>query len=66
MEPLRKQPHLGAYDQPLAVEALDGEVVLTSQSGAVAVALTPDAALETARRLQRAAEQAGFEISALD
>ena len=58
MEPPVEQPHLGAYDETLAVEALDGEVVLTSQSGSVAVALTPDAALETARRLQTAVERA--------
>ena len=56
-----EQPHLGAYDEPLAVEALEGEVVLTSQSGSVAVALTPAAALETARRLKAAAEQARTE-----
>jgi hypothetical protein len=45
----------------LAVEALEGEVVLTSQSGAMAVALTPAAALETAKRLEYAAEKANSE-----
>jgi len=57
-----EQPHLGAYDEALAVEALEGEVVLTSQSGSVAVSLTPAAALETAHRLKAAAEQARAEL----
>lgn len=51
-----KEAHLKAYDFPLSVEAIDGEIVVTGQ--AVAVALTPTAALETARRLKAAAEAA--------
>lgn len=54
---------LGAYDQPLDVDVLEGEVVLRSAAGALSVALTPSAALETARRLERAAEQAGSQAS---
>lgn len=51
-------PQLGAYDEPLEVDALDGEVVLRSGAASAAVALTPTAARETARRLQQAADEA--------
>jgi hypothetical protein len=53
-----QSPGLGAYDDPLEVDALDGEVVLRSAAASVAVALTPTAAMETARRLEVAAGQA--------
>jgi hypothetical protein len=43
-----------AYDLPLRVEIFDGEVVLTSTQGATAVALTPEAAAQTGRRIQAA------------
>ena len=43
-----------AYDLPLRVEIFDGEVVLTSSQGATAVALTPEAAAQTGRRIQAA------------
>jgi hypothetical protein len=55
-------PQLGAYDEPLEVDALDGEVVLRSAAASVAVALTPTAAMETARRLEKAADQARAEV----
>ena len=47
---------LGAEDQPLDVVVLNGEVVMTGPR--VAIALQPDAALETARRLRQAADLA--------
>ena len=41
----------------MTVTAVDGEVVITGPD-AVAVSLTPDAAVESARRLESAATQA--------
>ena len=46
-----------AYSEPMTVTAVDGEVVITGPD-AVAVSLTPDAAVESARRLESAATQA--------
>ena len=47
-----------AYEQPLAVEVCDGEVVLRSEDGPFAVSLTANAAGLTARDLAAAAEHA--------
>ena len=47
-----------AYSKPMCAELIDGEVVLSAPSGAASVCLTPQAALETAERLKRAAELA--------
>jgi hypothetical protein len=46
---------LEPYDEPLNVDVMDGEVVMTSANrGAVAVSLTRAAARETAHRLNAA------------
>lgn len=47
---------LGAEEQPLKVDVLNGEVVMTGPR--VAIALNPSAATETARRLVAAADLA--------
>jgi hypothetical protein len=47
---------LGAEDQPLRVDVLNGEVVMTGPR--VAIALLPSAAMETAKRLSEAAQRA--------
>ncbi len=47
---------LNAEEQPLSVDVLDGEVVMTGPR--VAIALQPSAAIETARRLVAAANLA--------
>jgi len=47
---------LNAEDQPLKVDVLNGEVVMTGPR--VAIALRPGAATETARRLVEAADLA--------
>jgi hypothetical protein len=47
---------LEADEQPLSVQAVNGEVVMTGPR--VAIALQPPAAEETARRLSAAAESA--------
>ena len=47
---------LNAEEQPLKVDVLNGEVVMTGPR--VAIALRPSAATETARRLVAAAELA--------
>jgi hypothetical protein len=47
---------LNAEEQPLSVQALNGEVVMTGPR--VAIALGPEAATETARRLAAAADMA--------
>ena len=47
-----------AYEQPLAVEVCDGEVVLRTEDGPFAVSLTANAAALTARELAGAAERA--------
>ncbi|MBX9739270.1 MAG: hypothetical protein K2X62_04325 [Beijerinckiaceae bacterium] len=51
------ESQLKAYEEPLVVSELNGEVVLTGP-GAIAAALTPAAAEETARRMLTAAGQA--------
>jgi len=50
------RPH--AYDRPLTIEVIDGEVVLLSADGPVGVSLTPDAAAQTAVALAEAARTA--------
>jgi len=47
---------LNAEEQPLKVDVLNGEVVMTGPR--VAIALRPNAAIETARRLVAAADLA--------
>ncbi|WP_158915819.1 hypothetical protein [Caulobacter sp. S45] len=46
-----KQGGLDATDVPLNVSAADGEVVVTAQDNALAIALTPPAAAESGRRM---------------
>jgi hypothetical protein len=48
---------LSAYEQPLEVDAHDGEVVIVGP-GAAAIALTPGAAAVSAGRLAAAAKRA--------
>lgn len=55
---------LNANDQPLSVTVLDGEVILTGPR--VAVALRPEAAAETARRLEEAADLASIQAGNSD
>ena len=45
------------YSEPMTVQPIEGEVVVLGPN-AVGVALTPDAAEESARRLAEAARQA--------
>lgn len=52
---------LNAEEQPLSVQALNGEVVMTGPR--VAIALGPEAATETARRLAAAADMALRQVS---
>lgn len=52
-----------AFDEPMTVTAVDGEVVVLGPD-AIAAALTPDAAEESARRLMTAAEEARREPAA--
>jgi hypothetical protein len=47
-----------AYDKALSVEVYDGEVVLRTSDGPMAVSLTPRAAAETADELAKAAKLA--------
>jgi hypothetical protein len=47
-----------AYEHPLSVEVCEGEVVLRSDEGPFAVALTADAAAQTAEQLAKAARAA--------
>lgn len=47
-----------AYDAPMDVAVVEGEIVLTAPGGAATIALTPKAALQTAERLGVAAGQA--------
>ena len=47
-----------AYDEPMDVSTVEGEIVLTAPGGAASVALTPRAAMQTAERLQAAAATA--------
>ena len=46
-----------AYSEPMTVQSIDGEVVITGPD-AIAAALTPEAADESARRLTAAAAEA--------
>lgn len=46
-----------AYDEPTKVAAVDGEVSLDGPDG-VGLSMTPDAADETGRRLQKGAAEA--------
>lgn len=52
-----------AYDKPLSVEAVEGEVVIRSRQGPVGVSLTPRAAEHTAREMARAALLAADQAS---
>lgn len=52
-----------AFDEPMTVTAVEGEVVILGPE-AIALALTPDAAEESARRLMTAAAQARGEATA--
>lgn len=45
------------YSEPMTVQPIDGEVVVLGPN-AIGVALTPDAAEESARRLAEAARRA--------
>lgn len=47
-----------AFDAPLDAAAIDGEVVLTAPRGAASIALTPQAALVSAERIEAAAHTA--------
>ena len=47
---------LDAYGEPLVVGVVEDEIVLTGH-GRVGIALTPEAAAETAERLRAAAER---------
>ena len=47
-----------AFDTPLDVSVVEGEVVLTAPQGATAISLTPEAARTTAERLDAAADRA--------
>lgn len=46
-----------AYDEPTKVDAIDGEVALDGPDG-IGLSMTPDAADETGRRLQKGAAEA--------
>jgi hypothetical protein len=54
-----------AYDNPSDVDAIDGEVTVNGPDG-VGVSLTPDAALETARRLIEFAGAAKAQVPTTD
>jgi hypothetical protein len=54
-----------AYTEPMTVQSVDGEVVVLGPD-ACAVALTPEAAEESARRLDAAAAEARQQISTGD
>lgn len=54
---------LNAEEQPLSVAVLNGEVVMTGPR--VAIAMEPKAAIETARRLAAAADEATQQASDL-
>lgn len=47
-----------AFESPLDVDVVEGEVVIIAPEGAAAIALTPDAARETAERIVAAASRA--------
>jgi hypothetical protein len=49
---------LGAHTHPLNVQVIDGEIVLTGDSGPTGLSMTPQAALETSQRLAAAAREA--------
>jgi hypothetical protein len=50
-------PQLRALTAPLNVEVIDGEIVLTGDTGPTGLSMTPQAALETSQRLANAARQ---------
>ena len=50
--------HQLPYDKPLAVEVVDGEVVLRALDGPLGISLPPGAAAATAVQLAAAAERA--------
>lgn len=52
-----------AYEEPLAVEVCDGEVVLTTPNGPFGVSLTAAAAALTAEELAAAARALGDHAS---
>ncbi|MCR5876871.1 hypothetical protein LRS10_23570 [Phenylobacterium sp. J426] len=52
-----------AYDKPLEVEVVDGEVVVRATDGPMGISLTPDAAAATAQELARAADLAADHAS---
>lgn len=54
---------LEAFDQPLLVSVLGGEVLITGSQGPTAIVLTAPAAAETAKRLAEAALQAQVELA---
>jgi len=47
-----------AYEKPLSVEVVDGEVVLRSSEGPLSASLTAEAAAKTAQDLAEAAKTA--------
>lgn len=49
-----------AYDRPLTIEVIDGEVVMLSPDGPLGISLTPDAAAQTAAALAAAARTAAL------
>ena len=62
---LRKTPRMSdAYTEPLEVIAIRNAVIVSAGAGASAI--TPDAALETARRLVKAARLAASDTLAQD
>jgi hypothetical protein len=48
---------LHAHATPLNVEVIDGEIVMTGDTGPTGLSLTPQAALETSQRLASAARE---------
>lgn len=51
-------PDTEAYEEPLAVQVCDGEVVLSTPNGPFGVSLTASAAARTAENLAEAARRA--------
>jgi hypothetical protein len=52
-------PSIEPFDEPTEADCIDGEVVMIGP-GTIAASMTPEAAEETARRLQAAARRAGL------
>lgn len=46
-----------AYTEPVVAEPFEGAVIIHAPQGAAAIALTPEAALESAERIMTAAHQ---------